>query len=140
MQQAVNLVLEGGEEFACSVPSATTWENKNIYISVPDEQKPKIAAAGLTILATLGTHEYLKQKKPTVQTAIAARDIRLMVSVPCTNDDADAVVGRRLAIDNHIPLVTNGEIDLILLRCPGERKLADVPIKPRQEYVEASYV
>ena len=131
---------------------------KNIYISVPDEQKPKIidaaaklAAAGWTILATLGTHKYLKRhgiasqalykirehKQPTVQTAIAAHDINLMVNVPSsTHDDADAAVVRRLAIDNHIPLVTNGEIGLILLRCLGEIKLADVPIKSWQEYVQ----
>lgn len=130
---------------------------KSIFISVPDEQKSKIfdAAARLVetgwhIYATLGTHNYLnshgvasealyklrEHKEPTVQTAIAARSINLMVNVPSsTKDDADARDIRRLAIDNHIPLVTNAEIGLILLHALGEITLGDVPIKSWQEYV-----
>jgi carbamoyl-phosphate synthase large subunit len=125
---------------------------------MPDEQKAKIvdaakllAGAGWHIYATLGTHAYLKShgiasealyklrnhKEPTVQTAIAAHRINLMVNVPSsTKDDADARDIRRLAIDNHIPLVTNAEIGVILLRCLGEIKLGDVPIKSWQEYVK----
>lgn len=60
-----------------------------------------------------------------------------MVNVPSsTNDDADAAQVRRLAIDNHIPLVTNGEIGQILIRCLGEVKLGEVPIKSWQEYLQ----
>jgi carbamoyl-phosphate synthase large subunit len=134
------------------------FSGKNAYISVPDEQKPKIIdaaatlqAAGWNILATLGTHDYLKKhgvksqalyklrehKEPTVQTAIAAHHIDLMVNVPSsTHDDADAAVVRRLAIDNHIPLVTNGEIGLTLLRALGEINLADIPLQSWQQYVK----
>lgn len=131
---------------------------KNVYISVPDEMKPKIidAAArlddaGWTIYSTIGTHKFLKahgiksqalyklreHKEPTVQTAIAAHQLNLMVNVPSsTNDDADAAQVRRLAIDNHIPLVTNGEIGQILIRCLGEVQLGEVPIKSWQEYLQ----
>jgi carbamoyl-phosphate synthase large subunit len=133
------------------------FTGRNIYISVPDEQKPKIIdaaklleTAGWHILATLGTHEYLKShgvtstplyklrehKQPTVQTAIAAHDINLMINVPSsTHDDADAAEVRRLAIDNHIPLVTNGEIGIILLRSLGEVNLADMPLAAWQDYM-----
>ncbi|HVQ44907.1 MAG TPA: carbamoyl-phosphate synthase (glutamine-hydrolyzing) large subunit [Candidatus Saccharimonadia bacterium] len=131
---------------------------KHIYISVPDDQKPKIVeaaagvvAAGWTIFSTLGTHDYLaahgiastplyklrERKAPTAQTAIAAHDLNLMVNVPSsTNDDTDAAEIRRLAIDNHIPLVTNAEIGVVLLRALGEIKLSEIPITSWQEYVQ----
>jgi len=133
---------------------------KRLFLSVPDEQKSKIvdaarnlAAAGWHIYSTMGTHKYLKargieteplyklreKKEPTVQTAVAAHHINLMINVPSsTQDDADARDIRRLAIDNHIPLVTNAETGVILLRCLGEIKLSDVPIKSWQEYVTPS--
>ena len=66
------------------VPNDTTWDSKNIYVSVPAKQKPKI--------------------------------------------------------DNHIPLVTDDKIGLILLRCLGEIKLVDVLIKSWHQYFEASHV
>jgi carbamoyl-phosphate synthase large subunit len=130
---------------------------KHIYISVPDEIKPKIIeataklkAAGWTIFCTLGTHEYLKlhditsealyklreHKAPTVHTAIAAHDLNLMINIPSsTHDDADAAQVRRLAIDNHIPLVTNAEIGIILLRSLGEINIAEMPINSWQDYL-----
>ncbi len=131
---------------------------KRLFLSVPDEQKAKIteaaarvADAGWHIYTTVGTHAYLKahgiaseplyklreHKEPTVQTAIAAHHINLMINIPSsTKDDADARDIRRLAIDNHIPLVTNAEIGVILLRALSEIKLENVPIKSWQEYVK----
>ncbi len=132
---------------------------KHIYISVPDDQKPKITEAavrlheeGWKIFSTIGTHLYLKQhgipstplnklrddKEPTVHTAITSAHLTLMINVPSsTDDDADAAEVRRLAIDNHIPLVTNAEIGVVLLRALGEVKFGEVPIKSWQQYVQS---
>ncbi|HEX3082004.1 MAG TPA: carbamoyl-phosphate synthase (glutamine-hydrolyzing) large subunit [Candidatus Saccharimonadia bacterium] len=128
----------------------------NLYISVPDEQKAKIlepaaglAAAGWNIFATIGTHVFLKEHgissqplykihektEPAVETAINTRQLSLMINVPSgTGDDADARHIRRLAVDHHIPLVTNAEIAVILLRCLGELKPTDLPVTSWQEY------
>lgn len=130
---------------------------KRLYLSVPDDQKAKItevaglaAAAGWSLFATAGTHKHLadhgiksqalyklkEHKQPTVQTAISTHSIDLMINVPSsTNDDADAAEVRRLAIDNHIPLVTNAEIAIILLRALGEIDLAGVPVTSWQDYM-----
>jgi carbamoyl-phosphate synthase large subunit len=133
---------------------------KRIFISVPDEQKTKVlpvakllVAAGWHIYATLGTHKYLgthgvksvalyklrDDKQPTVRTAIAARNIDLMINVPSTtSDDLDARDIRRLAIDNHIPLVTNAEIGVILMRCLGELRSIDIPMMSWQDFLMPS--
>ncbi len=133
---------------------------KNIFLSIPDSHKDKFAevagklgAAGWHIYSTMGTHTYLatlgvateplyklrEHKEPTVQTAIAARHINLMVNIPSsTKDDADARDIRRLAIDNHIPLVTNAEVGIIVLRCLAEVDLSRVQLKSWQQFVHPS--
>jgi hypothetical protein len=59
-----------------------------------------------------------------------------MINVPSwTADDRDAYDIRRLAIDNHIPLVTNAEVGAIVLRCLGEVDLSKLPIRSWQDYV-----
>jgi carbamoyl-phosphate synthase large subunit len=132
-------------------------KSRSIFVSVPDEDKPKIVAdvaklteAGWRVFTTLGTHDYLQERgisteplyklrerrEPTVQTAIAGREIGLMINVPSRKaDDADARDIRRLAIDNHIPLVTNAEIGVIALRCLAEVNIDEVPIASWQEFV-----
>src|SRR6185312_3122096 len=104
----------------------------------------KLIAAGWNIHTTSGTHRYLAERgltthlihklsenrQPTVQTAIADHQIDLMLNVPSwTADDRDAYDIRRLAIDNHIPLVTNAEIAVIVLRCLGEVDLRNIQLK-----------
>jgi carbamoyl-phosphate synthase large subunit len=132
-------------------------KGKNIFVSIPDDHKHKfvdevatLVADGWHIYTTTGTHDYFKQhgiaseplhklrehKHPTVQDAIADQKISLMINVPSsTEDDRDAFDIRRLAIDNHIPLVTNAEVGSIVLRCLGDVDLSQVPIRPWQDFV-----
>jgi hypothetical protein len=64
------------------------------------------------------------------------RKLDLMINIPLASEaNSDAYTIRRLAIDNHIPLITNAEVANILLRC-----LAEIPpgsMQPRswQEFV-----
>lgn len=131
---------------------------KRIFISVPDDHKPKIVdevkalyEADWHIYTTAGTHRYLlahgipseklfklrERQNPTVQTAIADKQINLMINVPhTTEDDRDAFDIRRLAIDNHIPLVTNAEVGTLLLRCLAEVDLSTMRLRSWQELVQ----
>ena len=131
---------------------------KNIFISLPDEQKPKfieemqaLQANGWNIYTTAGTHDYYKQrgvdsvelckvndkKEPSVSAAIEKRLFDLMINVPSlTEDNGDAFSIRRLAIDNHVPLITNAEIGRLLARCLTDPYLCGLQPKYWQEYVQ----
>jgi carbamoyl-phosphate synthase large subunit len=131
-------------------------DGKNLFVSVPDSYKPKIVdevrdlvASGWTVYTTVGTHNFLQDqqvttkllyklkelKDPTVETTVAEHKFDLMINVPGTGDSEDAKNIRRLAIDNHIPLVTNGEVGVIVLRCLADAHLADIEPKSWQDYV-----
>lgn len=129
---------------------------KSIFISLPDEQKHKftevagqLVKQGWRLYATAGTHKYLKdqgvkttklhkiqeRRSPSVATTIEGRGLSLAINVPSPTENQDAYIIRRLAIDHHLPLVTNGETGLLLLRCLANPELANPDPKPWQAYV-----
>jgi carbamoylphosphate synthase large subunit len=132
-------------------------KNKTLFLSLPNEHKHKfveeaaeLVAKGWRIFCTSGTHDYLKfhgvkttrlnkimeKTEPSIESAIAKQQIGLMVNVPSsTNDSKDAYIIRRLAIDNHIPLVTNAETGRLLLRCLADDQLLSHPPRAWQDYV-----
>jgi methylglyoxal synthase len=134
-------------------------KGKNVYISLPDEQKHKfleeaasLIADGWKIYSTEGTHLYFKKhgikttrlykiiekKEPSVASWIENRKLDLMVNVPTPNDpDNYAYTIRRLAIDNHIPLMTNAETGRLLLKCLSDEKLKHIEPKYWKEYLGA---
>ncbi|PIZ62361.1 hypothetical protein COY17_02605, partial [Candidatus Saccharibacteria bacterium CG_4_10_14_0_2_um_filter_52_9] len=64
------------------------------------------------------------------------QQIGLVVCIPsATDDNKDAFIIRRLAIDSHIPLVTNAEIGRLLLRCLGDQELLEAEPKAWQNYM-----
>jgi carbamoyl-phosphate synthase large subunit len=82
-------------------------------------------------------HKIMDKKEPSIISAIAEQKIGLVVSVPSSrNDSRDAYRIRRLAIDSHIPLVTDAETGRLLLRCLGDSKLLQSPPKAWQDYVK----
>lgn len=130
---------------------------KRLFLSVADEHKHKIldearalTKTGWRIFATNGTHKFLashgiasthlyklsKKREPNVSTVTQKRTIDLMINVPATlEENADAFTIRRLAIDHHVPLVTNAEIAAILLRCLVNVELAEIEPRSWQELV-----
>lgn len=112
---------------------------KRVFISVPDEHKHKfvdeavaLQKDGWKIYASEGTRKYLKKsgvastklykirdnKEPSLKAAIEHKKFDLMISVPSMMEsNKDAYTLRRLAIDNHVPLLTNAETSRLLLRC-----------------------
>lgn len=133
-------------------------KDKKVFLSLPDEHKHKFVAEtsalqqnGWQIYATEGTHMFLKKigvrsiklhkisqrREPSVAGAIKDHKFSLMINVPSSVDDNhDAYIIRRLAIDNHIPLLTNAETARLLLRCLTNPALAEPQPKAWAEYLK----
>jgi carbamoyl-phosphate synthase large subunit len=130
---------------------------QTLFLSLPDIHKHKfveeaaaLVAQGWKIYSTAGTHAYLKtngvnttklhkiidKTEPSIESAIAKQKIGLVISVPSSLADSnDAFTIRRLAIDSHIPLVTNAETGRLLLRCLADPTLSQRTPKAWQDYV-----
>ena len=147
-----------GEAFYASwLATEQNIKAKTIFLSLPDEQKYKyvdevasLVRQGWKIYTTAGTHKFMRshnvettrlrkvyeQKEPSVATAIAKHKIALMINVPSiVEETTDGYVIRRLAIDNHLPLITNAETGRLLLKCLGEAGVSPRALKSWQEYV-----
>jgi carbamoyl-phosphate synthase large subunit len=133
---------------------------KHVFISLPNSQKHKfvdeaaaLVADGWKLYATSGTHDFLKlhgiastklykikeRKEPSVTSAIEGRKLDLIINVPSPGEgNGDGYQIRRLAIDNHIPLLTNAETGRLLLGCLADPLLKDLTPKHWQEYVPVS--
>ena len=136
-------------------------KGKRLFVSVPDEQKYKfidelkaLKESGWQIYATTGTHDYYKKFgiitknlhkiqeniEPSVSNIIQNQKVDLMINVPATIEQTkDAYTIRRLAIDHHIPLFTNAETGILMLRCLANAKLQNLPAKSWTDYVNISY-
>lgn len=131
-------------------------KNKKVFLSLPDQQKrkfleeaAKLQALGWTIYATAGTHRFFKQngitsiklykihekKAPSVEATITNKQTDLIICVPDNDeDDLDARKIRRLAIDNHTPLMTNAETGRLLLKCLADEQIDKLEPRHWQEY------
>lgn len=129
---------------------------KNICISVPDEQKHKfleeaqtLAKQGFNLYATPGTYSYLARnpikvkklykikdrKEPSLETYISKQKLDLVIVVPRLDiEDIDGFTMRRLAVDHHIPLMTNAETGRLLLRALTNESLLHIRPKSWAEY------
>lgn len=133
-------------------------KGKNLFLSIPDQDKFKfidvskeIVKLGWTIYSTKGTYNFLKQnnipckllhriqenKKPNVKDLVDRGKISLMISVPAPNDmqTPHAYQIRRLAIDNHVPIITNAQSGRILLDCLTEPDVIMGPPLPSSHYL-----
>ncbi len=133
---------------------------KNLFVSIgPDhkhklvEEVRKLHEQGWKIWATEGTRDYLKSRdvparllyklsekaEPSVASAITKRKVDLIIAIPTGSQQRqDGYKIRRLAIDNHIPLVTNAESAKLLLRCLADIDLNKLEPKSWQEYMDRS--
>lgn len=116
-------------------------KNKKAFVSIGDEKKIKLlpylkilADQGWEFVCTYGTHHFLKEngidsacvfkareegKLPNTSSIITQREVGLIINIPRGNasstHETDGFLIRRLAIDHHIPLVTNVQIAQQLL-------------------------
>lgn len=132
-------------------------KGKRLFLSLPDEHKHKFAdearalvSDGWKIFSTEGTYNFLKaqgiktsmvhkiaeKKEPSVASCVEDRKVDLMINVPSTTaDNRDAFLIRRLAIDNHIPLMTNAETGRLLLKCLADGSYEEFEPRYWGEYV-----
>ena len=78
-----------------------------------------------------------RARMPSIKSAIDKKELSLMINVPSFQENStDPYLIRRMAIDNHIPLITNANTGHLLLKCLSQEAtiLADEP-KAWQDYV-----
>ncbi len=137
-------------------------ENKKLLVSVGGGQKGKLLEslrcleeAGWELYATEGTHDFLTRNgvgshfiykvkdgiEPNAQPLIEQREVDLIVSVPKDPSRHGVDTGhllRRLAIDHHIPLITNMQVAQLFLNCLTELDPSRWAIKSWQEIVRGT--
>ncbi len=136
-----------------------TISGKRILASIGGDKKvrlldelKKLEDLGWEIYSTENTHDFLtrngvashflykgsQKMEPNVITTIADRGVDLIINIPRTmqtgSHHTDGYKIRRLAIDHHIPLITNIHVAQLFLHCLAEVNLANLPIKSWQEY------
>ncbi|TAK76790.1 MAG: carbamoyl-phosphate synthase (glutamine-hydrolyzing) large subunit [Gammaproteobacteria bacterium] len=118
-----------------------TLPEKRLLVSIGESHKAKflpylkqLDEQGWELYSTSGTHAFLskngigsyfvyktsERSEPNVQTLIAQRKVELIINIPSTtglNTQTDGYVIRRMAVDHHIPLITNTQIAQIMLQC-----------------------
>ena len=111
----------------------------------------RLDAKGWDLYATEGTCDFLSEKgvgsisvykigdryEPNVATLISQKKVDLIVNIPKVNwgKEQEEFTLRRLAIDHHIPLVTNLQLSQLLLQCLVELDPNDLPVRSYREMV-----
>jgi carbamoyl-phosphate synthase large subunit len=134
---------------------------KRILVSIADAHKLKLLGflkqldeQGWEIYSTGGTHAMLtkngvgsyfvykasEEDEPNIRSVIANRKVDLIVNIPTSQGvrtQSDGYVIRRMAIDHHIPLITNIQSAQIILQCLIELKNEALPVQSWREIVQA---
>lgn len=134
-------------------------QGKRILVSVGGEQKTKLKKElqileqrGYELYTTSGTHDYLSQNgiasrcvykasqgiTPNIVDLIREKQVDLIINIPRSKNsggDTDGYKIRRLAIDHHIPLITNMQIATVFLHCLIDLDVKQIAIKSIQEYI-----
>lgn len=139
-------------------------KGKNILVSIGGDKKIKLLPylikleeLGWEIYATENTHEYLTRQgvgshflykasdgiEPNIMTAIAERQLDLIINIPRAlsphGNQSDGYKIRRLAIDHHIPLITNLPIAQMFLQCVSELDIETIPVRSWREYMTSAW-
>ena len=137
-------------------------KGKRLLVSVGGEQKNKILRElkileeqGWKLYTTPGTHDFLSRNGiasrcvfkasdghgPNVIDAIADKQVDLIINIPqamgsaASSHATDGYRIRRLAIDHHIPLITNLQIAQVFLQCLAQYELNSIPVKPWSHFI-----
>jgi len=145
--------------FASWMATEQQVKGKRLLISIGGQNKQKLLPElkklfelGFEIHATGGTHEFLREegivarrvwkasagRGPSVLDLIMNKEIDLIVNIPRSNPASSVITDgykiRRLAIDYHIPLITNLQIAQLFLHCLIRPK--KISIKSWKEYTQ----
>lgn len=132
---------------------------KRILVSIADIHKPKILGfmhaleeKGWEIYSTGGTHSFLSKNgvgsyfvykaservEPNIKSILSNRKVDIIINIPSgqgLSQQSDGYTIRRMAIDHHIPLITNIQSAQIILQCLIDLKDAELPVRSWQEIV-----
>lgn len=138
-------------------------DGKRILVSIDDAHKLKFLPLlrqlddlGWQIYTTSGTHNFLskqgvasyfvhkasERKEPNIRSIISNRKIDIVINIPShltMNSQTDGFIIRRMAIDHHVPLITNVQIAQIILKCLIDFKGETLPVRSWREVVEQSH-
>jgi hypothetical protein len=142
--------------FASWLSTEQKLSGKKLFISVPSDFRIKLLeplrsleAQGWDLYATEGTHDFLAQHgigsislykvgekyEPNVSTILAQRKVDLIINIPRVGAEKNSsgFKIRRLAIDHHIPLITNLQLAQIFLQCLAEIDIDQIPARSHTE-------
>ena len=134
-------------------------KGKRLLVSIGGDKKPKLLQLikkldeqGWEIYSTENTHDYLcrngiashflykgsQRTEPNVLTAISERQVDLIINIPRSlptgNNTTDGFKIRRIAIDHHIPLITNLHLAQLFLQCLVNLSGNNIFVKSLQEF------
>ncbi len=134
---------------------------KRILVSIDDAHKLKflpylkeLDELGWEIYTTSGTHSFLSKQgvasyfvyktsekgEPNIRTIITNRKVDIVVNIPSNialKAHSDGYAIRRMAIDHHLPLITNVQIAQIILQCLIDYKDKQLPVRSWREIVNS---
>lgn len=141
-------------------------KRKRIFLAIGGDRKPKflkeiqgLIENGWQLYTTEGTHKYLQEhgiesnyvhkisenQEPSVESLISNREVDLIINIPRRlrhteeSNITDGFKIRRLAVDHHMPLVTNLQNAKLLLQSLIELFDKETQIKSWNEYTEKSH-
>ena len=134
-------------------------QKKSLLISIGGNKKEKflellkqLEDLGWDLYATEGTHDFLSKNgiasvflykaseklEPNITSVIGSKKVDLIINIPTglgQNVTTDGFKIRRLAIDHHIPLITNLQLAQLLLQCLCEYNGRPLSVKSWSEFV-----
>lgn len=142
--------------FASWLSTDQEIKGKRLLVSISSDFRPKLLDSlkklemqGWDLHATEGTHDYLsihgvgslsiykigEKYEPNVATLIGERKVDLIINIPKPGSEKSpgGFKIRRLAIDHHIPLITNLQLAQIFLHCLTELNPKDLPVRSLRE-------
>ncbi len=142
--------------FASWLSTEQKVSGKKLLISAPSDYRIKLLeslatleAQGWDLYATEGTHDFLakhgigsvslykvgEKYEPNISTILSKRQVDLIINIPQGGNEKNTAGFkiRRLAIDHHIPLITNLQLAQIFLQCLAELDMDTIPARSLQE-------
>lgn len=147
--------------FASWLSTEQSIKGKKILVSADELFRTKLTtplarleALGWSLFATEGTHNFLTKQgigsisvykvgepyEPNIATLLVQQKVDLIINLPSRGEtNLDEFKIRRLAIDHHIPLITNLQLAQIFLQCLTELNPTKLPVHSWREICTPSH-
>jgi len=135
-------------------------KGKRLLVSIGGDKKLKLLehlfileSQGWELFSTEGTHDFLsrhgiasrcvfkasERHEPNISTLLKNKKVDLIINIPrasMTNIRTDGFTIRRLAIDHHIPLITNLQIAEAFLSSFNKYNIEKIPVRSMAECID----